>query len=156
MKLQNDVGRSCGGCNACCKTFPVPEVGKQDSAMCKHCDIGVGCKIYDSRPDACKLFACMWLNGTGGDSFRPDRLGVMLDCQDRKIGEREIGLLHFWEMRKGALEQPMIRTMAERNKDIGFVVVFHYMVGDNNYDSRYQIRKRLFSDEEVRQITQTR
>src|SRR3989344_8760857 len=123
MNLQNNVQRSCGECTACCKMFAVPEVGKTNTDWCHHCEIGKGCCIYDKRPLACQLFYCGWMNGIGGEDFRPDRLGVMIDAEDVQLGNRKIGKLHFWEIREGALKQPVIRQMIESNKDIGFVIV---------------------------------
>lgn len=149
MKLQKDVGRACGECNACCKFFAVPEVGKNHQGWCHHCELGKGCRIYATRPPACQLFACTWLNGLGDESFRPDRLGVMIDVKDIKLGDRAVGELHFWEMRRGALEQKVIREMAEANKDQGFIVVFHRILTENTYDSDVSMRRALFSPQEV-------
>ena len=152
MKLQNDVGRSCGECTACCKPFPVPEVGKQGSDWCHHCTIGKGCNIYADRPLACRLFACAWLNGLGDEGFRPDRLGVMIDVQDVQLGERTVGILHFWEMREGAIGQPVIRRMAETNKDAGFIVAYHRILTQTTYATQMSMRKHLFTEKEFEML----
>ncbi len=65
--------RSCGSCTACCKTHVVPSIEKEAYVWCKHCKIGTGCAIYDSRPSECVDFTCMWLIGKGTDEDRPDK-----------------------------------------------------------------------------------
>lgn len=148
MELQNDVGRSCGGCNACCKAFLVPEVGKIDGNWCQHCVIGIGCSIYDSRPTACREYACAWLNGLGDDDFRPDRLGVMVDVQDFRLHRRTVALLHLFEMRDGALANPYVQRLIEENKDQGLVVICHYQSG-STYRQDISMRRHLFTPGEV-------
>lgn len=149
MKLQRDVGRVCGECNACCKPFLVLEVGKNDSGWCPRCDLGRGCRIYPDRPLECRQFTCMWLNGIGDEHFRPDRLGVMMDVKDIKLGDRVVGELHFWEMRTGAFDQDLIQQTAEANKDAGFILVCHYILTETTYDSHVSMRRDLFSSQEV-------
>jgi len=51
--------RECGDCNMCCKLPSVKNL-KKDYEWCKHCEIGVGCKIYEERPKQCKDFYCLW------------------------------------------------------------------------------------------------
>ena len=50
----------CGDCNMCCKLYSIhePKDFKKDYEWCKHCEVGVGCKIYESRPKHCKDFQC--------------------------------------------------------------------------------------------------
>ena len=57
--------RKCGDCNLCCKlpNIHTPKNFKKDYTWCKHCEIGVGCKIYSDRPKMCKDFMCGWLRG---------------------------------------------------------------------------------------------
>jgi hypothetical protein len=65
----------------CCKVMPVPEVEKPVGKWCRHCKIGEGCTIYETRPQPCKDFECYWLQSPPdvmGDSLRPDRCGVVI------------------------------------------------------------------------------
>src|SRR5690348_13326370 len=55
------TGRTCGTCTMCCKVFDIPSLAKPEGKWCKHCDIGKGCRIYDTRPDQCRQFVCLWL-----------------------------------------------------------------------------------------------
>lgn len=53
--------RTCGTCTQCCKTMFVPEIAKPSGANCTHCVARTGCGIYETRPDSCRQFACLWL-----------------------------------------------------------------------------------------------
>lgn len=74
-------GRDCGGCVACC-TVPAidtEEFYKSVGVACRHCTAGNGCAIYDSRPQICRAYHCVWRSMPGLDeSWRPDLSGVMI------------------------------------------------------------------------------
>ena len=70
------AGRTCGDCTACCRAIAVEALGKPRLTHCKHQD--KGCAIYESRPQQCRAFACLWLMGIGADDARPDKTGVVL------------------------------------------------------------------------------
>lgn len=74
----------CGTCTACCRVFSIAELKKPASRWCEHCDIGVGCKIYNDRPPTCIDFRCLWLHShLANDGFefpeelRPDKCKVV-------------------------------------------------------------------------------
>src|SRR5262249_35610843 len=73
-------GRSCGSCTLCCKLFDVPEVPTMAGKWCRHCDPGKGCRIYDTRPQACRKFFCGWMVSPGlGAEWKPERSkGIVL------------------------------------------------------------------------------
>lgn len=72
--------RQCGGCVVCCYTTAVPELNKPVNVWCPHCDVGVGCTIYEQRPVACRDFECLWLKSPWmDDELRPDKCGVMFE-----------------------------------------------------------------------------
>src|SRR5262245_50961332 len=119
------ITRSCGECNACCKPFPVPEVGKFGSAWCPHCTIGKGCEIYTERPYACRKFACAWLQGLRDESWRPDRLGVMITGEDLTLRDRPITILHIYEMTAGAFDRPAVGEFIEANRNGDVVLALH-------------------------------
>jgi len=143
------ITRSCGPCRACCKPFAVPEVGKHDAGWCPKSTQFHGCTIYETRPIACKKFACIWLNGKGEENDRPDLLGVMMDMEDFQLGERTIGILHLWEIKVGAIDSQRVRQIAEVNSNIGIVVVYHSMVGQNDYKAKIRLSREYFTLEEV-------
>lgn len=75
----------CGTCTACCRVFHIPEIDKPAGKWCQHCEVGVGCKIYDHRPTACQEFQCLYLQAQNRDDIRehlpgelrPDRCKVV-------------------------------------------------------------------------------
>ena len=70
-------GRECGACNACCRLYEIPALGKPNNVLCDHWQ--GGCAIYETRPDACRAFFYVWRqNATLDDSWRPDRAGVVI------------------------------------------------------------------------------
>jgi hypothetical protein len=72
-------GRSCGGCVLCCKLLGVPEIEKLKGDWCPHCKRGVGCRIYESRPEGCRIFLCGWLvNPRFGPEWKPDRSKMII------------------------------------------------------------------------------
>lgn len=66
----------CQDCTGCCKVFSVPEVQKAFGEPCKHLGAtahGPGCRIYEERPDACRHYVCLFLDGERrGDPYRLD------------------------------------------------------------------------------------
>lgn len=84
--------KSCGSCTLCCKTMGVEDMPggpKPPHKWCPACLVGEGCSIYESRPQTCRDFACVWLQDTEGlmdDSYRPDRIGVVFQPTDDRTG----------------------------------------------------------------------
>lgn len=73
----------CDGCTACCKVMHVRELNKPAHQWCPHCKIGTGCGAYDTRPESCKVFECIWLQTQRGQKplaheLRPDISHVVL------------------------------------------------------------------------------
>jgi hypothetical protein len=65
---------SCGTCTACCKIFPLPHLNKKANTWCVHCDVGKGCKIYETRVGACRTFECVWLVSQTREEAMPEEL----------------------------------------------------------------------------------
>jgi hypothetical protein len=145
MLQMRDVGRTCGPCTACCKPLAVPEVGKFDGGWCKHAIARKGCSIYENRPYACKAFTCLWLNGVGPDEYRPDLLGVMMDTQDCVVDERKFPIIHLYEIRTDALDQPIITELIDMNKAGGNAVVLHRMTSATTYDLELLMSRKHFT-----------
>jgi len=75
------MARSCGSCSVCCTHMEVPSVDSASGVPCKHLSAcsSKACGIYDTRPDECATFECIWLTGALGNSkMRPDKSGIML------------------------------------------------------------------------------
>jgi hypothetical protein len=63
--------------------FAIPQLEKPAGKWCQHCAIGDGCTIYESRPQVCRDFECLWLQSQsipGAEmqpALRPDRCKVV-------------------------------------------------------------------------------
>ncbi|MFD1704535.1 hypothetical protein ACFSCV_16125 [Methylopila henanensis] len=66
--------RICGECTLCCKVMAISALGKPMGRWCPHCAPGRGCGTYETRPEECRTFHCLWLSReTLGPEWRPDR-----------------------------------------------------------------------------------
>lgn len=123
--------RSCGDCTACCKPYPVPEIGKKSGVWCEFCDPGKGCGIYEKRPAECRDFRCMWLNGgVGGEDARPDKLGFIVDIVFTEDGEEHI--VRFTELHSGVLKQEYARRLMASYLQVGFAVYRSFARGHDS------------------------
>ena len=73
----------CGPCTACCKVYSIPAIAKPAGKWCQHCTVGVGCQVYEARPEACIVYECFWLQSQRrekplGPELRPDRCKVVV------------------------------------------------------------------------------
>lgn len=72
----------CQDCTGCCIVFEVKDVNKAFGEPCKHISRtpdGAGCGIYETRPDTCQRYVCLWLDSqrrpevtSFGENMRPD------------------------------------------------------------------------------------
>ena len=63
----------------CCKIMGIVEIAKPRLQWCPHCDIGKGCKIYETRPDSCRLFYCHFLQDARiGEHWKPSKSRMLL------------------------------------------------------------------------------
>lgn len=76
--------RSCGECRACCSALGIHELNKAPAIACEYLvqigqreKVGGNCGIYATRPESCRTFECMWLQGHFMGADRPDRTGVV-------------------------------------------------------------------------------
>jgi hypothetical protein len=92
---RHDVSAGCGDCRLCCRVLEVKEIEKPFLEWCRHPKRGVGCAIYETRPESCRAFVCTWLasqragppDGAPWDrmppELRPDRCGVIFAPVDQ-------------------------------------------------------------------------
>jgi hypothetical protein len=72
-------GRTCGTCTLCCKLSAIEALGKPAFAWCKHCMIGRGCRVYDTRPKECRDFYCGFMTLPHlGEEWRPSTSKLIL------------------------------------------------------------------------------
>jgi hypothetical protein len=112
--------RTCGGCTACCKTHDVHSLAKKAGVWCWHCQIGQGCRIYNKRPEDCQDFRCAWLEGTGLEIHRPDKIRVV---PDTRIVPPVGLILRLWETSEGALETKLVNRWTLNNLSKGTYVL---------------------------------
>jgi Fe-S-cluster containining protein len=148
MAQETPVPRSCGECNACCKVFPVPEVGKHDTDWCQHCKVGTGCGIYDTRPKVCRDYECVWLKGSGDESHRPDRFGILLNVREIELSTRKVRVLHLFEIQAGALEKEEIKSVVEGYVAAGNIICYHLIRTPTEYDMYLRFNAASFTIEE--------
>jgi len=74
------VTRECGSCSACCQVLEVRATGSAAWSRCASQRDGGGCASYETRPECCARYRCLWLDGEGEEEDRPDRAGVILDA----------------------------------------------------------------------------
>lgn len=71
--------RQCGECGLCCKILGVPEIEKPANKWCGHYAAHKGCTIYESRPEPCRAFRCLWLDHPEFDeAWLPKRAGFFM------------------------------------------------------------------------------
>lgn len=145
--------RVCGNCTACCKTHQVLSIKKPAGEWCQHCQIGVGCKIYASRPNECQIFECQWLKGYGADNERPDITNVVIDyCRTRITGNKKI--VSLWEIKTGSLESDFVKREAEKMLQAGICVLKVTLGGERQI--LHLARKKTLSRKQVRDLTKAR
>lgn len=74
-------GRACGTCAECCTWLGIEELHKWTGQACKHLDgrnPSARCSIYESRPQACSAYFCMWRAGFGPEELKPDASGLLM------------------------------------------------------------------------------
>lgn len=75
-----EVTKSCGDCGLCCKLLGVDAIDKKNGQWCGHFRKGgAGCGIYETRPNACRTFVCLWLTSDNlDDAWKPNRSKLIL------------------------------------------------------------------------------
>ncbi|HXJ03187.1 MAG TPA: hypothetical protein VNH44_18350 [Micropepsaceae bacterium] len=103
--------RECGGCTVCCKHLEIdtPQLKKPSRVLCPHCHEAAGCGIYATRPSVCESWYCGWRKFPLGDSWRPDRCGILITLVNERSPshyKKRVGLMFhmvdsphrvFWE-----------------------------------------------------------
>lgn len=85
------VSRTCGECTLCCKVLGIKELEKPPNEYCQHAIKGKGCGVYETRPESCQDFRCLWLEGGWPEWAKPSKIHGVLGATDN--GENLI----LWE-----------------------------------------------------------
>ena len=123
--IKNRAGRECGPCTACCTTIAVKELNKERGTKCVH-EAGC-CTIYESRPDCCRKFECMWLSGfiEGDERRRPNQLGLIFVPSNHD----KLPIIACWECFAGAAEKNIHLLKKLATKFIVYVLPFGDPIG---------------------------
>ncbi|HEU4650806.1 MAG TPA: hypothetical protein VFS49_05270, partial [Croceibacterium sp.] len=83
IAVQPAATRACGECTACCDGWLPSTIHGHEMKPGTPCHFRGEhrCTIYERRPqEPCRSFVCGWLakDSPFPESFRPDRLGVMI------------------------------------------------------------------------------
>lgn len=89
---------ACGDCTACCERLTIDgdiwdNGEKPRNTMCEYnCN---GCTIYESRPQVCRDFKCVWLRikearPSFPERLRPDNVGAMVITKEPENNEGKI------------------------------------------------------------------
>jgi hypothetical protein len=85
------MANQCGDCSYCCKLpgITAPFI-KPVNQWCEHCAPGNGCQIYDTRPEQCRSYKCMWLVRDLPPELKLTRCGVIIEPlpQDDRVALR--------------------------------------------------------------------
>lgn len=119
------AGRTCGDCPVCCILPEIAALAKPPREVCVHLIEG-RCGRYDTRPEACRAFHCLWLRGalrSGDIALRPANLGVLLDAYiSSPSQELRIVATEVWAE---ALEQDEARAIVAALAELGTVTVYY-------------------------------
>jgi len=110
------VPRECGPCGLCCKLLAIKSIGKPASQWCEHWDKDAGCAIYETRPDSCRKFACLWLAEQLPIELSPRRTGVVACMSDKGLILNE-----DWHARSPHDFLPAIKRWASHGMDVNIV-----------------------------------
>ena len=76
--------RDCGECMVCCKYLYIntPGLKKPADVLCSNCIINRGCSIYETRPNTCRTWHCLWRRTeTMPEEMRPDKSNALFSLK---------------------------------------------------------------------------
>jgi hypothetical protein len=98
----------------------VKALGKARYQACRHCTAGKGCSVYDTRPQECRDFECMWLRDARlPDRLRPDRSRAIITTTNDGQGL----VVHVDPARPDAHRREPLRTQLLQNAKRGVPVI---------------------------------
>ncbi len=114
----------------CCKLLPIeePDLVKPRDVWCSHRSKGLGCAIYNNRPEACRGFECHWLQAVNEGmspsetSLRPDKCKVIIRSSRHDDGRPALKLI-VDPGYPSAHKAPVVMKLVERAYAEGIVVI---------------------------------
>ena len=108
------------------------EPRKPSYQWCKHCDIGVGCKIYKTRPQGCKDFLCLYLGGL--TNLKPNRCGFFIYQEESQQAAKNKVLAVMCEEHMLDKVVDAILNDPDGKKLVDQGWIFHIRYNDNEND----------------------
>jgi len=123
--------RNCDECTLCCVLPQInehEEINKRAFKPCKHCNIGVGCNIYETRPMfPCQLFKCLFVDDTSENN---------IDLRPKDVG------FFIYEESQEALDNKVLTVYCQQNR-------LKDLITNLNSDSKI---KKLLDDNWIFQV----
>jgi hypothetical protein len=98
---------NCDGCTLCCELIDIPWMNSPVGELCKHCEEGVGCKIYNTAPKDCLDFSCAYNQMEKVSiNLRPDKCGVIFEkvTNDIFIGTTDPNISNLSDVAKRQID----------------------------------------------------
>ena len=119
--MKDDVQRRlCGDCCLCCKLMGVKELQKPPDKWCDLVQIGRGCSIYETRPESCKKFDCLWVLGLLPEELSPRKTRAVVWVAPEPHNGQETVIIH---LDKDYGEREEIRNLVEKCVAMDFRVI---------------------------------
>lgn len=123
----------CSSCALCCKVLEVVDLPtpKPCGQWCSHAKPGRSpgaCTIYETRPESCSAFECVWLLSQSRpedvmpEALRPDRCHAVLTAvpgESTLVVHMDPGYPNAWK--EGALNQ-VIKTFMENGGQVALIL----------------------------------
>ncbi len=74
---RQEPGRECGDCAMCCHLLSIDSIQVPADTRCPH-QTATSCTIYADRPDECRDFECLWLQGHVPWNLKPMNVRAVL------------------------------------------------------------------------------
>ena len=134
--------RECGDCNMCCKLPSVKNL-KKDYEWCKHCEIGVGCKIYEERPKQCKDFYCLWKVNLLSENLKPNKVGFFVMMENEHSATEKVLTVYCETHKVDSIPKYLKNERITDNSN----VPYHYCIRYNDNDNDLVLFNLNNSDE---------
>ncbi|MBB4006379.1 hypothetical protein [Allorhizobium taibaishanense] len=117
--------RRCGTCTLCCRLPDIEELDKPANQPCRHCN-QTGCRIYEARPQLCRDFLCLWMEGHIGPEWHPQDSHMMVYGQGAQVTVLvDPAFPDVWQ--RPPYSDQMRRWASQAEPKGGYVIVF---IGD--------------------------
>lgn len=113
----------------CCKLLEVAEINKPLNEWCQHCEVAVGCRIYQDRPQSCRNFNCLYITHTLKFGLRPDQCHVVFE----KLPGYKIILATVDPAYPKAIDGKLVKTLIFQILRDGYSVVISTKPGQTKH-----------------------